>query len=208
MAELKVTQSSYKKMQGLAKYKLFDSVRVYPDRVSFDGQDKNETIILFLRQHPIILIPPLVYAIGVFLLFIFFAWIFGTLFSATANISTIGFVLFICGFAFSISMFLYSFLKWYFTVNIVTSSRLVDLDFETVTNSRWSTTVLRAIQDVSYSTPGFINALFDMANLIILTASHKEHFELSNVPKARDVQDVIMDLVENEKQNAPNNGLN
>ncbi len=79
MAEIKVSQSSYSKIQQLSNFKLFDAVRVYPERVTFDGQDGDEQIILFLRQHPIVLFPALLRSFGIILLFIFFAWVFGTL---------------------------------------------------------------------------------------------------------------------------------
>lgn len=207
MAGIKVSQSSYQKIQDLAKFHLLDAVKVYPERVTFDGQDNDEQIILFLRQHPIILVLTILRAIGILLLFTFLSWVFGTLFKEIATTGAIGFTIFVGGIGVSISSLLFDFFKWYFTVTIVTSSRLVDLDFDSLMDSRWSTTVLRAIQDVSYSTPGFIYALFDMASLVILTASHKENFELANLPKARDVQDIIMDLVENEKQYVPDDEL-
>lgn len=204
MAEIKVGQSAYTKIQQLSKVSLLDAVRVYPEKVAFDGQDNDEQIILFLRQHPIVLVVGLGRAFGIFLLFLLFAWTFGTFFAQMTTIHTLGFVIFIGGLALSVSTSIYEFLKWYFTVNIITSTRLIDLNFESVMDSKWSVTTLRAIQDVTYSTPGFIYALFDIANLKILTASHKEHFELPNLPKARDIQDVLMDLVENEKGNVPN----
>ena len=203
MAEIKVTQSSYGKIQQLSNFRLFDAVRVYPEHVDFDGRDSDEQIILFLRQHPIVLIPPLFRSIGIVLLFLFFSWVFGTLLGPTFNIGALGFTLFIAGIGVATTNLFYSFFKWYFTVTIITSTRLVDLDFTTVMDSKWSTTVLRAIQDVSYSSPGFINTMFDMADLVILTASHKENFELANLPKARDVQDILMDLVESEKKDVP-----
>ncbi len=203
MAEIKTSQSSYNKIQELSNFRLFDAVRVYPERVAFDGQDGDEQIILFLRQHPIVLIPSIIRSIGILLLFIFFTWVFGGLFGSLVKIGALGFTIFVMGIGVSITNLIYDFFKWYFTVTIVTSTRLVDLDFQTVMDSRWSTTVLRAIQDVSYSSPGFINTIFDMADLVILTASHKENFELANLPKARDVQDILMDLVENEKRDVP-----
>ena len=203
MAEIKVSQSSYSKIQQLSNFKLFDAVRVYPERVTFDGQDGDEQIILFLRQHPIVLFPAFLRSIGLMILFIFFAWVFGTLLSPVVQIGALGFTLFVAGVGVATTNILYEFYKWYFTVTIITSTRLVDLDFATVMDSRWSTTVLRAIQDVSYSAPGFINTVFDMADLVILTAAHRENFELANLPKARDVQDILMDLVESEKKDVP-----
>jgi len=200
MAEIRTGQSSYSKIQQLSKIRMFDAVRVYPDKVTFDGQDDDEHIILFLRQHPVVLLVPIVRAFGMFLLFILFTWIIGII-APEVNMGTFGVVLIIIGLAAAVTQLIYSFAKWYFTVTIITSSRLVDLDFMTIMNSQWSTTMLRSIQDVSYASPGFLNALFDMASLQIQTASHKNYFELSNLPKARDVQDIIMDLVETEKEN-------
>lgn len=201
MAEIKVSQSSYSKVQQLSRIHLLDAVRVYPENVNFDGRDDEEQIILFLRQHPIVLIPGIFRGLGIFFCVILIVWALNTAFASYAHLATISISTVIGGTGIAITSLLYEFFKWYFTVTLVTSSRIVDLDFDSILQSRWSTTVLRAVQDVSYTTPGFINTLFDMANLVILTASHKENFELYNMPKARDVQDIIMDLVENEKQN-------
>lgn len=201
MAEIKVGQSSYAKIQQLSKVRLFNAVRVYPDQVSFDGKDQNENIVLFLRQHPIVLVPTIFRSILIFIFLLVLAWVVNSLTVGLKGYATVSFAIGIIGIGLSLTNLLYDFFKWYYTVTIVTSSRLVDLDFASVMDSRWSTTVLRAIQDVSYNAPGFINALFDMASLSILTAAHKDNFELANLPKARDVQDIIMDLVENEKEN-------
>jgi len=207
MGEIRVSQSAYEKIQHLSHYRLLDSVKVYPENVTFDGQDSDERIILFLRQHPIILVVPLLRSIGIVLLFFGMSWVFGTLLGDIVKAGTVSFTVFIGGIAVAISSLIYSFFMWYFTVTIVTSTRLVDLDFQTLMDSRWSTTVLKAIQDVSYTTPGFINTLFDMADLVVLTAAHRENFELANLPRARDVQDILMDLVENEKQDVPDDEL-
>jgi membrane protein YdbS with pleckstrin-like domain len=203
MAEIKVGQSAYGKIQQLSRMNLFNSVRVYPERVNFDGQDESENIVLFLRQHPIVLIPTILRSIGIILLATMLTWAFSTLTAQFGSMGTVSFVISVMGIALSITNFIYELFKWYYTVTIITSTRLIDLDFDSVMDARWSTTVLRAIQDVSYNAPGFINTLFDMASLTILTASHKENFELANLPRARDVQDILMDLVENEKQYVP-----
>lgn len=204
MAEIKVGQSAYSKIQQLSRVSLFNSVRVYPDRVAFDGQDEDEQIILFLRQHPIVLLPPILRSVGIILLFSAIIWAINSVVPNAGTFKTFGFVLFLGGLATAITQGIYEFFKWYYTVTLVTSSRLIDLDFKTIMDSRWSTTMLRSIQDISYNSPGFINALFDTASLRVLTASHKDFFELSNLPRARDVQDIIMDLVETEKeQNGP-----
>jgi hypothetical protein len=64
-----------------------------------------------------------------------------------------------------------------------------------------SSTLLEVIQDVSQSSPGFFSALFDMGSLMIQTAGETTRFEIANIPRPRDVQDVLMDLIENMKKN-------
>jgi hypothetical protein len=191
-------QSSYSKLQRLANISLFKSVKVYPSTIAFEGQDTDEQIILFLRQHPIVLVPGLVRSIILFLVGLLITFVFSIItqqLNLQAGAST--FVLLTFSIIVGLVNMFFSFLKWYFNVFIITSSRLVDIDFLSLFDARVSSTVLEVIEDVTHSSPGFWSTLFDMGSLTIQTAGEKQEFEITNIPKPRDVQDILMDLIDN-----------
>lgn len=203
--QLKQEQSGYAKLQKLARLDLFKSVKVYPSTVTFDGQDTHETIILFLRQHPIVLVPDvfrsfLVFGIGVILAL----GLSALAQSINIKLGAINFVLLTLVIVISLANLLFSFLKWYYTVFLITDTRLVDLDFLTLFNATLSTTLLSVVQDVSHSTPGFFSTVFDMGSLVIQTAGEKQKFEIANIPRPRDVQDILLDLIENQRNGNSN----
>ena len=200
MAKISKKQSAYKKLKELSDISLLHSIKVYP-KVRFDGQEHDEKIILFLRQHPYVLAEALFYSILILIMGFVIIFAVGTLPLTTHNKMTITLSLTILTFAGSISMFFFSFTKWFFNVFMVTSTRIIDLDYITIFDSRWSGAALQSIEDVSHSTPGFLSTLFDMGNLYIQTAAEREEFEIKRISKPRDVQDIIMDLVENAKKN-------
>ena len=76
----------------------------------------------------------------------------------------------------------------------------MDIDFNGVVNHRVSETQLERIEDVSHSPVGVWATIFDFGNVFIQTAGEQREFQFENVPRPRDVQDTILDLLE-EKQN-------
>jgi len=204
MATIKQNQSGFAKLKKLAGISLLRSIKVYPPKVHFDGQDTNERIILFLRQHPIVLVPSFFRSILVVVGGVGISVILGLLSqNAGFNLGTANFVLVTLSFVFGMALMFFEFLKWYFTVFLITDSRLIDLDFVTIFDARMSSTLLSEVQDVSHSTPGFFSTLFDMGSIEIQTAGEKNKFEISNIPKPRDVQDILMDLLDNVERNGP-----
>jgi len=205
MATIKQNQSGFEKLKKLAGVSLMRAIKVYPPKVHFDGQDTQERIILFLRQHPIVLVPVLFRGVLIIVGGLFLTFIFGIMAANSGfDLQLTNIVLVTLSFVFGLGLMFFEFLKWYYTVFIITTSRLVDLDFLTLFNATLSSTLLEDIQDVSHSTPGFFSTLFDMGSIEIQTASEKNRFEISNIPKPRDVQDILMDLLENVEKNGSN----
>jgi len=197
---LKKYQSATAKLKELKTYPFIQAVKVYPEGIKFQGQEATESIILFLRQHPIVLVRDVAGSLGLLLIFIFFACLFSQLGNISSiNTTAITLVVMIMGVMFTIASLLYALIKWYFNVFIVTNTRVVDLDFTTIFDSRWSGATLSKIQDVSLSTPGFFATFFDMGNLFLQTSAEKSEFEILNIPKPHAIQDIILDLVENQR---------
>lgn len=181
---------------------LFKSIKVYPKVAHFDGQDVHETIILFLRQHPIVLVPDVFRSLMILAIGVIIALGIGAIADSSGlKLGATVFVLLTFVIVVGVTNLFFSFLRWYYTVFVITSTRIVDIDFVTLFDARMSSTLLEVIQDVSQSSPGFFSALFDMGSLMIQTAGETTRFEIANIPRPRDVQDVLMDLIENMKKN-------
>jgi membrane protein YdbS with pleckstrin-like domain len=173
------------------------SFAAFPREVNFEGQDEGEEIILFIRQHPAILIPKIFVVIAMI--------IFPILFVSLIGYSDTNFIL--GDFFLSVGVIilwimivntyvLVNFFKWFFNVNIITTERIVDIDFTKVFFHTVSETQLERVEDVSHQPVGVWAAFFDFGTVYVQTAGQKREFEFVNVPRPRDIQDTILDLLE------------
>ncbi len=165
-----------------------------PKHLRFETQEKQEIIVLFLRQHLIVLIPWLI--LGVILFFmptILFPLVYRFL-SKSWTIPT-GYVIvgtifwYVLTFGFVLSKFLF----WFFNIFIVTNERIVDIDFINLLHKDISETQLERVQDISYKTSGILATMFNFGDVTIQTAGEVPNFIFERVPKPSEVVDVISD---------------
>ncbi len=161
----------------------------YPD-INFETQSVDEKIILLLRAHPITQIS------WIFNSLIFFVLIFGLNF-ITHSFFNINQKIFINFFAF-FSVFSYvwfNFLSWFFNVGVITSERVVDIDFHMVLYKEVTATRLGKIEDITAKTGGYIASLFDFGNVFIQTAGTQANIEFINIPHPSKVVDTVNNLI-------------
>jgi len=168
----------------------------FPQQTSFDGQDKDENIVLIIRQHPAVYIPQILLVIALIVIAVIFNVAIAKLdIVASSRIAitsgtTIFFILVI------MTVIFYTFIKWFYTVNIITDERIVDLDFNNILAHEYSEAQLEKIEDVTHKVNGFLGLIFDFGTVVIQTAGSQPEFEFDNVPRPRDVQDTLLDLLE------------
>lgn len=158
-----------------------------PDHIlptaNFEGQDRDEKIILLLRQHPITQIPaiftvlvltciPFIYLFVDSLYLHFLSYL---PFKTSVFILIIWY-LFLAGLAFE------RFLFWYFNVYILTNERIIDVDFLGVSAKKISETKLSQIQDISSHMTGALKVFFHYGDVTVQTAAESPEFEFHNVP--------------------------
>lgn len=172
------------------------SFNAFPKETFFSGQDRGEEIVLIVRQHPIVLLPGIV--TSVLVLFIGFV-----ISSVLANYGLLGSksVAGIIAFLIILTLFILTsifsaFLKWFYTVNIVTTTRIIDLDFQDVIKHVYTEARLDKIEDVTHKPAGFWSSIFDFGDVYVQTAGTKMGIIMKNVPRARDIQDTIYDLID------------
>jgi uncharacterized membrane protein YdbT with pleckstrin-like domain len=186
------------------KTNLFTAFAEWPPNLRFENQEKDETVILFLRQHLITLVPWIV--IGALLLIaptILFPLLIKLISSAIQI--PVGYVIvgtifwYIGSFGLIFSRFLY----WFFNIFIVTNERIVDIDFVNLLYKDVSETQVSRIQDISYNAKGIFAAMFNYGNVMIQTAGEVPNFSFELVPKPSAVVEIISDVTKSKGHQKP-----
>lgn len=168
----------------------FSSFCLYPESVDFDTKNKDEKIILMLRQHIIV---NLKWFLATILLLII-----PSIASGFGILSTlpIGFelVISLAWYLVTMAYALENFLDWYFNVYFVTNLRVVDVDFYNLIDKKVSDADLDKIQDVSYTNFGIFRMLFNYGDVFIQTASEVSEFDFLAVPDPDRVTKIIGEL--------------
>jgi uncharacterized membrane protein YdbT with pleckstrin-like domain len=184
--------------------RLFTAFATNPKNLHFEHQGKNETVILFLRQHLITLVPTTALAVIMALApTILFPLIF-KLFSASIHIP-VGYI--IVGILFwylaTFGIFFSRLLYWFFNIFIVTNERIIDIDFINLLYKDVSETQISRVQDISYNSKGIFAALFNYGDVMIQTAGELPNFAFELVPKPSDVVEIISNVAKTEKDHKP-----
>lgn len=169
----------------------------FPKSTTFNGQDTGEHIVLLLRQHQAVFIPRALLVIVMVLVPVLIVPLLG-LFNVEigAEYSLFGLGVSVLWIMVVISYVFINFFMWYFNVSIVTNQRIVDIDFTQLFDHRVSECQLEKIEDVTHSSIGMWAVIFDFGSVFIQTAAEQREFDLMNIPRPRDVQDTINDLIE------------
>lgn len=173
-----------------------------PEGVSFTDKLEDEEIILFLRSHPITLIPWIIKAIILGLIpLILFA-------INTSGIININFltpsynILIILFYYFLIIGYIFvNYLTWFYNVSLVTTKRIVDIDFSQIVFENVDATKLTQVEDVGYVQIGVIRSIFDYGDVTLHTAGPTSNFEFLAVPHPERVVNIINNLL-GEENNA------
>ena len=170
-----------------------------PDGVTFENQEPDETIILVLRKNFITN----------------FSWLFITLVLLIIPVTLFPFVLLNDFFPsaahslfriitpvwylFTASYVLVNFIVWYFTVSIVTTERILDIDFINILQKKEAETRLNKVEDVTQKTGGFFGAFFDYGDVIVQTAAHEPYFLFESVSHPQQIVRIINQLLDRQE---------
>lgn len=168
-----------------------------PNEVHFQTQKPNETIILFLRSHFVTNISWIMAGLILItlpIIILTFLPNFGIDFlsSPSATRFTTVYTLFYYLMLFSYSFI--SFLHWFYNVFIVSSERIVDIDYSDIVIHNIAVTNLNHVVDVNYTQSGFIPTFFNYGDIHVQTAGNERNFEALSVPKPREATRIIGDL--------------
>lgn len=185
------TKESEKVKVAGHSHNLFGSFRLYPEKTDFESRTGEEKIILLLRQHPIVNFKWIVISILMFLVPSVLGFL-GLLSQLPANLTLVGIMgwYLVCT-----SYVLENFINWFFNVYILTTKRIVDVDFHNLIYKQVSDTYLDNIQDVTYKMGGVVRTVFNYGDVFIQTAAEVSEFEYLAVPSPDRVARIIQEVV-------------
>lgn len=199
MATKEITKKIPKKFKDLkrsfianATIKNDHSFMSFPMNSDFHGREDGENIVLIIRSHWIVYLPQAISAVLVFLA----PWILLALIPGLKSSIAMFLALLITGLISGISIAIGAFLKWFYNVSIITDQRVIDLDFPNIMSHMMSEAQLDKIEDVSHKQLGLLGSFFDVGTVYVQTAGTSQNIEFQNVPRPRDVEDILVDLLE------------
>lgn len=183
------------------KMTLFTCYAERPKGLRFETQHEEEQVVLFMRQHFIVNVPwiaaTILLLIAPFTILPFFFSLvpfpidlppaFGTIGLGFWYLATFGYVL-------------SNFMRWYYNMYIVTTMRIIDIDFIQLMYKKFSETNLNRIEDTNYAMAGFWATFFNFGHVYIQTASEVNQFEFTSIPNPAQAVKIIGELVKNENQ--------
>lgn len=172
------------------------SFGAFPKDVSFSGIESDEDVIIVVRRSPAAFIWQFFLIVALLLSPIGLFMTLSVLNLEASSSVALGVAGSLVLFLIAITVAFDTFLKWYFSVNIITDQRIVDVDFVNVLYHRFSETQLERVEDVSHEVAGLLGSIFDFGTVYLQTAATIPEFEFVNIPQPRDVQDTILDLLE------------
>ncbi|MCW1892584.1 MAG: PH domain-containing protein [Candidatus Uhrbacteria bacterium] len=159
--------------------------------------EADEQLIFFLRRHWFVLIPLILGTIVVLALpfvgYAFLAFRMPALLENKAQFAAIvmggsTFFLFTWLFVFQ------NFIDWYLDVWIVTNQRIINIEQNGLFGRTMSELRLYNVQDVTSTTNGFLQSMFNYGNVTIQTSAEKKQFEFEEIEHPDHVAKRILEL--------------
>ena len=173
-----------------------DSFMSFPKNLTFYGKEKDENVVLIVRSHWIIYVP----CIGIALSILLIPILIQIVISGLAQSTPFFLALFLSCLTISFSIIVYAYVRWFYNVNIITDRRVIDLDFTTVVSHSLAEARLEKIEDVSHKQLGALGSIFDVGTVYVQTAGATAEIEFDNIPRPREVQDILYDLLESRQK--------
>lgn len=165
--------------------------------VKFKDQERDETVLLLLRRHFVTNVWWVLTTAALALVPL--VALFGRILPPSLDVRLLPADYILVGvlvwYLFALGFVIINFLDWFFNVNLITSKRVVDMDYTGLLFFNVSETNYANIQDVTYHVGGLLQVLFNYGTVLIQTAGTNPNFELLEIPKPSEVHDLLTDLM-------------
>lgn len=162
---------------------------VRPD-INFDQQQPQEDVILLLRAHPVTQLPWIFNSVILTILLIVSLFIVGIVLTPVQTL-----FIFVFGILFILSYGWLNFLHWFFNVGIITTRRILDIDFSGITYKEVTETLLEKVEEITEKSSGYIGSIFNFGTLYVQTAGSNTNIEFDNIPDPSTAVRIINSLV-------------
>ena len=192
----KLTKSSLAKLTPEHKKNRTASFSVFPQDVNYFGMEDDEHIVLVVRKSKAAMLKPIFYAISVFLLAALALYFVVHSVDNKSDLFLAATAALLVLLMLAFNMLLEVFVKWFYTIHIITDERVVDVDFVNMLYHKYSEAQLEHIEDVSHKVSGLLGSIFDFGTVYIQTAGARPEIAFEDIPRPRDAQDILHDLIE------------
>lgn len=168
-----------------------------PKKMTFEGEDGDEEILYVFRR-------AVITNVGWVIMSVFFLLaplLFNSFFILVAEqypdlFSTkIIFIVNAFWYIFTFGFMFERFLNWFFNIHIITTKRIMDMDFDHLLHRNISEAPLRNIEDITYTVSGAIETVFNFGTVNVQTAAEQRELEFRQVANPAMIQDLLSDLV-------------
>lgn len=168
-----------------------------PKEMNFEGEDNDEKILYVFRRALITNVGWIFSSLMLFLLPLAFNVFLRDMKTNYPNMMT-GYLIFVINlfwYVFAFGYFFERFLNWFFNVHIITSKRVVDMDFNSLLHRNTSEAPLRNIEDITFTVQGTLQTLFNYGSVNVQTAAEERELEFTHIDNPARIQDILSDLV-------------
>lgn len=170
---------------------LFTAFATHPASIRLADQGSSEQVLLFLRRHWITNLPwLLITLIGIFLPFLVLLFVHSSF--IPDNYIVLSFLLY---YLLLFGIALSNFVLWFYNVGIITSDRVIDIDFSDLSYKNIASALLEALKDVNYTQQGFSQTFFNYGNITVQTEANESNIAFLAVPKPSLIAKTLLDLI-------------
>ena len=175
---------------------LFTSFCEDPEDITFENQEADEKVLLFIRKDLITNLPWITGGVVFAILPLIITPIFIFFHIPTTFIPQKFMLLFASlYYLLLVTYFFINFITWYFNIDLVTDKRVIDIDFQGLVYKNIATTKISLVQDVSYAQIGVLRTIFNYGNVLVQTAGTIDNFIFESVPRPEDAVHIVENII-------------
>ncbi len=187
----------------IGRLHLFAAFCENPINVSFQTQEADEHVLLFLRKSQWANAAWIITTL-LFLFIPLLAYSFQGLFTQYAPPSLPVFLILVpLYYLFVITYAFVNFVTWYYNAALVTDKRIIDINFHQIVLKDVAETKLALVQDVSYKQDGVLPNIFGYGYILIQTAGTLDNFEFYSLPEPARIVEIVEGLIGGKRYYEP-----